>query len=198
MRTSKPITNKDTEETQAEACATTAHQAQAETEICGSGPDGCVVLPPVACGLLMDEWRRATMEGQGGWFVRLPRERYDGQGNLWTVVRRNVDDQEKIVLVQEAKHYQAMAARNELERVKGELGHKQKLHQQVSNDLLRVRAEKNALKEARYSEQAEALAKDVDALEQQVKKLEVSMEEPKRWEEAFALDLRGVRLRVEG
>src|SRR5437868_3947972 len=138
-----------------------------ETEICGSGPNGCVVLPPVACGLLMDEWRRATMEGQGGWFVRLPRERYDGQGNLWTVVRRNVDDGEKIVLVREKKHYQAMAARNELERAEGEYGHKLKLHRQVSNDLLRVRASGDTLKSAQLAERAEALSKDLVDLQKQ-------------------------------
>lgn len=162
-----------------------------------------IELPAIAAALLLDEWRRATMEGQGGWFVRLPRERYDGKGNLWTVVRRPIGDEERIVLTRETKHYQTMAARNELERLESEYGHKLKLKREVDAELLRIRGAMNkkneeifTLRKAKLEETSGAADADLRALEPKLEELRRLAGEGGSEEWDFSLDLRGTKLLV--
>lgn len=153
-------------------------------------------LPALAVALLLDEWRRATMEGQGGAFVRLPRERYDGAGNLWSVVRRPGEPRDKIVLVREGAHYQSRAAENEAARAESEIARKRRALDQCSSSLEQALKSGDAMKASKTRETIEALEEDLRALEvlnEAAKKAagEATLQE---WE--FPLDLEGVALSV--
>jgi len=155
-------------------------------------------FPPLAMALLLDEWRRATMEGQGGMFVRLPRERYDGAGNLWSVVRRPFGEVDRIVLVREAAHYQARAASCEAARVESEIGRKTKVLEASSSALEAALRVGDSLKAASIRETSEALEADLAVLASRLGELREAASAPSVQEWEFPLGLEGVSLKVEG
>jgi hypothetical protein len=141
----------------------------------------------LAVALLLDEWRRATMEGQGGWFVRLPRERYDGEGNLWTVVRRNFsDNEERIVLVCEQRHYQCMAASNEMARIEQERA-------QALNALSALGFGKGPVLDRNRG----FIKENIAHLNQKIEDLAMQSKKREPKEYFFPLDLSGYRFAVE-
>jgi hypothetical protein len=153
-------------------------------------------LPPLAVALLLDEWRRATMEGQGGMFVRLPRERYDGEGNLWSVVRRLAGDTDVIVLVREAAHYQARAASNEVTRCEGEIGRKLRALEGQTEALENALRTRDTLKSAQVRETIEALEEDLRGLAERTKSARVTEAAASLQEWEFGLGLAGWRLHL--
>lgn len=150
-----------------------------------------VELPLIAMALVLDEWRRATMEGQGGWFVRLPRDRYDGHGNLWTVVRRTVGAEERIVVICETKQYQAMASSNELRHLQAEYERKVKAYRSTLTDL--EQSGNKPLRAAKLTESSEAIERDLAQTEARLDELRAAAVEKSTREWDFPLDLGTIR-----
>ncbi len=172
-----------------------ATAAQAPTEKEPEAAKG-LSFPPIAVALLLDEWRRATMEGQGGHFLRLPRERYDGSGNLWSIVRRPGVEHDSLVLIREGSHYQRMSAINDADRIEAEIATTRRLHEAVASTLKIAVTSRDSLRAASYRETLEALDANLRQLEARLAAARERAGKAEKDEWVFSLGLEGIQLVV--
>lgn len=127
-----------------------------------------------------------------------PPRAHDSKGNLWAVVRRQVENEDRIVIVREGRQYQSMSAANDLRRLESELGRLRKTIAVTETDLHDAAGAKNPLRVERLTNGLKTYRDNESDLQKAIEELRASQAEKDVREWTLPCNLQGVVMLVEG